>query len=587
MSEQKQGTVQRFVMALAALRRLVSERGYDNDLTADEIWRYAEGGGVPSEFRSYLTTYLLKADYLERTPNRVHARSSSRRSNLVDSLKPGSRLKRDKLTPILFYCVTAKNRQLPSYAIQPCMSLTPLGHRAEDISSNDKYKTAFELHYHPADTDAFIVIGIVKILQMKEGKVQQTTSLPDIFAVLDSRFVSLGQDIDYYKKLEDLGEAIYEPVFSGLNDVVFHQDIEIPFRANPAWQSSLLRFSEAEKAYREARNLFYSTPIDSEPPSETFAFTFTCQVPGAVAPHKISFDFRKDDTKLNRIAALIGRNGTGKTQVLAQFAHAVSGLKLEMGHFDPKRPSFSKVIAISYSIFDEFERPAEDETTFSYIYCGIRQKERLLKQNEIRKKLFEAIQAIKATERYVRWKEIILPLLDGIPLPGGNLGLEDYRDFYDKLSSGQRILLLVMSEVIQNIAEESIILFDEPELHLHPEAIATLTRSLHKLLDQFKSYAIIATHSPIILQEIPAKFVTVFKRQGHYPIVSPLQFESFGENLSNITDEVFETTEERYNYRDHLRELAKDRTYKDVLGIFDNRLSFNARAFLGTLYREH
>jgi vacuolar-type H+-ATPase subunit C/Vma6 len=90
----------------------------------------------------------------------------------------------------------------------------------------------------------------------------------------------------------------------------------------------------------------------------------------------------------------------------------------------------------------------------------------------------------------------------------------------------------------------------------------------------------------MILQEIPSKFVTVLRRQGNLPIVNQLYFESFGENLSNITDDVFETGEDRYNYRTHLRKLASQKTYEEIMEMFDNRLSFNARAFLSTLYKQ-
>ena len=159
-------------------------------------------------------------------------------------------------------------------------------------------------------------------------------------------------------------------------------------------------------------------------------------------------------------------------------------------------------------------------------------------------------------------------------------------EFYNTLSSGQRILVLILSEVIAHIVEESVILFDEPEIHLHPEALSALARAFHLLLEEFDSYAIIATHSPIVLQEIPSRYVTVFDREGNFPVISKLSVESFGENFTIITEDVFHTSTSRNNYRDHLEKLSRKYSFEEVLEIFDNQLGFNARSFLSALYSD-
>jgi hypothetical protein len=162
------------------------------------------------------------------------------------------------------------------------------------------------------------------------------------------------------------------------------------------------------------------------------------------------------------------------------------------------------------------------------------------------------------------------------------------KEGFEKLSSGQNILVLVMAEVVAYVTPESIILYDEPELYLHPDALAALARAFHTLLEEFDSYAIIATHSPILLQETPSRNVRVFRREGNYPNVSRLGIESFGENLTVITDEVFETSVNRNNYRDHLKMLKIRLGYseEEIVALFDGRLSFNARSFLASLDSE-
>lgn len=85
------------------------------------------------------------------------------------------------------------------------------------------------------------------------------------------------------------------------------------------------------------------------------------------------------------------------------------------------------------------------------------------------------------------------------------------------------------------------ILFDEPETHLHPNAVAHLFNVMNKILKEFNSFAIIATHSPIVIQEIPRKRVILLTREGNSTISSPMNFETFGENVSELTRHVFDT----------------------------------------------
>jgi hypothetical protein len=56
--------------------------------------------------------------------------------------------------------------------------------------------------------------------------------------------------------------------------------------------------------------------------------------------------------------------------------------------------------------------------------------------------------------------------------------------------------------------------------------------------------------------------------------------------LTTITDEVFETSEERNNYRNHLKKLSETYTYEEILDLFDRQLSLNAKSFLLSIYED-
>lgn len=452
----------------------------------------------------------------------------------------------------------------------PCVVLK------KDNWDDFNYKTTFKLEYYDRQNHVKFSDGI-KIL--KKGDL--ITTIPKSFEQLSADYCSLGQTVKFYKNLLLLGVDIYGSILTALNDVVYNHEIAEKFENLDGFTTSLLRFSEAEKAFKEAGNLFAVSKK-----KKNFTFQFRCTVSGAQSEHIIDFDFSPDKTQLHRITAIIGKNGTGKTQVLANFANSMSGLKLGASDFSPERPNFSKAIAISYSVFDEFDRPSETSNTFSYKYCGIRVMDNLLSSQQIRSNLESEFSLVVEQRREARWSRILGTLLNRDNLDRSIIWDSNNKlqaSFYNQLSSGQRILVLVMTEVIAHISPESIILFDEPEIHLHPDALSALARSFHLLLDEFDSYAIIATHSPILLQEIPSKYVRVFDRQGDYPIVSPLGIESFGENLTTITDDVFETTAARNNFREHLAMLAESHSYEEILAFFDGKLGLNARTYLKSL----
>ncbi|SUC20219.1 Uncharacterised protein [Proteus mirabilis] len=73
----------------------------------------------------------------------------------------------------------------------------------------------------------------------------------------------------------------------------------------------------------------------------------------------------------NRVYALIGNNGVGKTQLVSKLPCDIANDNKNL--FSGKVPLFSKIIAVSYSIFDKFSIP-ENSSKINYIYCGLRKK---------------------------------------------------------------------------------------------------------------------------------------------------------------------------------------------------------------------
>lgn len=446
-------------------------------------------------------------------------------------------------------------------------------------------KTSFSLSFR-GDNGVYHSIGSVKIMHKEEF--ETIKFIPNSFDILPDEFCSLGQNISYYENFKYYFPDNYEDILERLNDAAFLDGIKDEFENNSNFRRSLLRSSEAEKAFYEAKKRLLDLPIESN-----FIFTYKCQVKNANGVHSVNFNFGDKENLPNRIIAFIGKNGTGKTQVLSNLALDLSGQSrkvLEDGVFTPKRPLFSKVITVSYSIFDTFTRPKSNKK-FSYVYCGLKDLNgKLLTSKKLIENYKVSVEKIEEDHRKTkRWYDILETIL-GEETTGffyteiferGNYQIVDNKT-EKRLSSGQSFLMYVITEVIANIKPDSLILFDEPEMHLHPNAIANLIRMLDRLLKKFDSYAVIATHSPIIIQEIPSHYVTVFDREGNTPMTYKLGFESFGENIDSLTQEVFKTKDVNGNYKDVLTKLSEKLSYEEVLSLFENKLS---QSYLLGLYQ--
>lgn len=444
------------------------------------------------------------------------------------------------------------------------------------------YKTLYAFYFYLQEGKP-LYIGQIKILDRRQG----ITELPDYFQDLDENFCSLGIDISYYENIKS-NIPEYELILDNLNDVAFYPSVAEDFEFLDGFKTSLLRSSEAEKAFKQAKKRLQG--IDYKKP---FIFNYACKLENADDNHQVDFNFSKSEQLPNRIITLIGRNGTGKTQYLSNFALDLSGQKRtkeSIGTFEPTRPLFSKIITVSYSVFDKFVRPKK-EKSFSYKYCGLRDDKGLISQNKLREIYEQSITLIKKYDRQYVWQNSLINIIPNHIL---DIFYEDFflKDISDdvvqkgkeNLSSGQSILMFIITEIIANIRDESLILFDEPEMHLHPNAIANLIKTFQVILEKFDSYAVIATHSPIILQDIPSKFVRIFDREGNHPIIKKLSTECFGESITTITQNVFETIEVKESFKTFLKDKAQYLSMEEVENIFDGKLSLNARLFLRTCY---
>ena len=145
-------------------------------------------------------------------------------------------------------------------------------------------------------------------------------------------------------------------------------------------------------------------------------------------------------------------------------------------------------------------------------------------------------------------------------------------------------MLEIMTKIIANIRYDSLILFDEPETHLHPNAISQLISSIYELVESFDSYCLITTHSPIIIQNIFGKNVYVMEKENNIPFLRKIGVESFGENLTVLTEDIFSNSEINKQYKVILDKLIERYyNYEIILEKLENDnlpLSLNAKIYI-------
>lgn len=465
----------------------------------------------------------------------------------------------------------------------------------------DDYSHKVQFHLAYIDKDGTESrIGALKILYRTQSdsktiEVSQTTVLPKAFTELSEDFISLGQEDDYYVDLyKTFGKEAGE-ILTALRDIAWQPALAIPFEPTTAFRNALMRENGAHRARR-----FGSVWALGQPVQENLAFTYSGQIEGAEQPIEVQIAFNGKDRLPGRVVGIIGRNAVGKTRFLAKLGEDLAQISRTSAEriaereqrFPNGRPLFTRVLAISYSAFDRFKRPASHATS-SYVYCGIRNE----KGNLSRAALVEAYRKnqdrIRDLGRQHEWTQYMQTILgdqseslatdlqDEIASPSSDEGV------LSLLSSGQAILCHFATALLAWIQPNTLILFDEPETHLHPNAVASLFLVLADVLDSYDSYAVIATHSPVVIQEIPAARVIVFRREGNLTTAEPLPLESFGESISELTRHVFETIEVESLYRRTLRKLAAREDPEKVMTRFPQGLSLSAQAYLLAQYDKH
>lgn len=339
--------------------------------------------------------------------------------------------------------------------------------------------------------------------------------------------------------------------------------------------------------------------------------------------------------------AFIGHNGCGKSTLLyrlAKLLYMSPTDRKDLEHeikIEPNDVGISKLLLFSYSAFDNFLFPgrtiaeyrlmAEGVVTREgrFVYCGVRdvkeEIESLLNKylsqqfekaksedkriiinderiddiklktvNTLANEFCTAMQEIQKDKTKVRlWDAMVAHSEVKLPTLYADISRISYEislfdssseQNYMQFSTGVKFFLHTMSHIIAYNEDNSLLLFDEPENHLHPPMLSFMMNEIRIAIRDTHSVMLVSTHSPVIIQEMFSNNVYVVNRIGDRLSFTKPATETYGENFGYINNMVFHLNSDISNFHELFDNLyihwhcANIDTVEEVVELYQHRL---------------
>ena len=468
-------------------------------------------------------------------------------------------------------------------------------------------------------------IGAIKI-GFKGQTVDASTysTLDSEFTNLTENYFSLGQDVKFYRRLGALPGGVGHKILTALRDLVLHPNVIKEIEGEDVLRISLLRDISLSLIQGQYARAFAGS-------AERTDFNFRFTRPESELLGKIAVDFSVvvDSTPSTNIHAIIGRNGVGKTTLLNGMIDAITIRSTESKFHNLKAFAeteigtsyFSSLVSVSFSAFDPFNPPKEQPDPAKgtcYFYIGLKDSAKPDHHRTIADLRADCVKSLiecfRNDGKTTRWLHAIEKLGSDEHFSAMNLAQlrEVYLDvrsrrqdlqsdstavrevyaaevekYLSRMSSGHAIVLLTITRLVETVQENSLVLLDEPESHLHPPLLSAFVRALSDLLFDQNGVAIIATHSPVILQEVPRSCVWKTHRVGKEVSFKSPKIETFAENLGLLTSEVFSLEVARPGFHEMFATAVKTgENFEQVTARYKNQLGMEGRAILLTMIAE-
>ncbi len=365
-------------------------------------------------------------------------------------------------------------------------------------------------------------------------------------------------------------------------------------------------------------------------------FSFATELPGFGGAHSLSIRYGVPAPLSDRCHALVGINGVGKSQLLRELIVAL-GERLDGTDIDPFTSGgrlrgsettllpntfrVNRIVALSWDTKSIFPKSSRLNTSFQYLHFNMQDDE--LDSDELSANessdlaSSHLIQLFRESIGRIgpgiwRLRDALRPLFDVLDLavalsPVGDMvspewvplrhilasseghQLEIFGRFLPSyspkkwsdrhgavdLSSGERTFLNFGIRCAARVEKGTLLILDEPETHLHPTLISDFMRVLSTMLEESSSIALIATHSPFIVRELPSFCVHVLRLdEDKMPHMSSAFLRTYGASVDALAIDIFGDAESRQVNQDVARDIARSGlTFDQIREIYGAQIS--------------
>jgi len=371
-----------------------------------------------------------------------------------------------------------------------------------------EYQTLYVLTYVDEDGERHR-IGEVKIGEFDWVEDQGRPNIPKSFETLRDDFFSLGQSAEYYELLRGFGADFCNTILTALNDIALDNALFLRASDESVMGISIMRSVNERTVSGQYRRIINGG-------AKLTAFDFSYRGPQQLDPEfdpvELAFSVQPGSRPPTNIQVLIGRNGVGKSFLMNSMSRALVNPKSEPDDdgefFEPDdildegfENPFANILSVTFSAFDDFPIIQENQNALKgirYTNIGLRALE-------------------WSTERVERWRRALNTLETDPIFEDADVGqlirITQKREFnraakrlFKKLSSGHKIVLLTITKLVEK---------------------------------NRNGVAIIATHSPVILQEVPRSCVwKMYRHGGGARVERPERHDDFDDVLAKFDHEI-------------------------------------------------
>lgn len=506
-----------------------------------------------------------------------------------------------------------------------CLAVTDAIFLRPDEWDDYSFRTTFQATYVDSQGKRQD-LGSVKIgvqdADTEEGIFYTREFLPSQFERLSEGFFSLWQSADAYQQLRRIVEESGCNVFRDLRDVAFDLELCKKYWREPIMHNSLTR----SIGLGTIENQFHRITLGQ---AKLTKYSFAYEIGVKDSGTKLTFDVIPNSLPPTNVHVLIGGNGIGKTTLIRDMVEGILSNNQESikGRFSYDysdsiihSAQFANVICVAFSPFDDFSSfekykkndlsSSEKYERFSYIGTkkeyhlgddeGKQKVDSLL--DDIEKKFISSLKSCLGNLTKREDLADVIGILENDPMffnyRIGELIIDNetsvnYKDMelfsgiFSSMSSGHKVVLSIIVRCIDKMVEKTVLFLDEPENHLHPPLVSSLIRALSMVLMKRNGVALISTHSPIVLQETPKSCVWILTRSGDVWNASRPRFETFGENIGSLTNDVFRYEIKNSGFHALLKNSVKEcDSFDDVLDVYGNQLGDEARGLVRVLFSQ-